>query len=272
MAVLAHPDDESLGFGPTLARYAAEGVETYVVTATLGQAGRYGALHAGEPGHPGPAALGAMRERELRAAIDVLGVRELTLLGYMDGTLDEADPARLAADVAKRIREVRPQVVMTFAADGGYGHPDHIAISQATAAAVVAACDRNAPVDGGPPHAVGKFYWLAWTESQFLAYEAALKALTSTVDGVVRQATAWPDWEITTVLDARAYLAPALHAMHCHVSQVEIFGRLRQLPMSDQEAVWGRPCFYRVMSRVNGGRRRESDLFEGVREALAVKL
>ncbi len=267
MAVLAHPDDESLGFGTTLARYAADGVETSVVTATLGQAGRYGALRAGDAGHPGAEALGRIREKEIRAAAEVLGVHELTLLGHMDGALDEADPVALAAGVARRIRAVRPQVVMTFAGDGGYGHPDHIAISQATTAAVMAACDAGALADGGPPHAVSKLYWLAWTEPQWRAYQAAFKELTSTVDGVVRRATPWPDWEITTELDARAHVGTAWRAVSCHVSQIEAYANLRELPASEQEAVWGWPSLYRVMSRVNGGRRRESDLFEGLRGA-----
>ncbi len=270
MAVLAHPDDESLGFGTTLARYAADGVETYVITATLGQAGRYGAQRAGEAGHPGEEALGRIRERELRAAVQALGVRELTLLGHMDGALDAVEPGALATAVARRMREVRPQVVMTFAGDGGYGHPDHIAISQAATAAVMAACDPGAAIEGGPPHAVSKLYWLAWTQPQWHAYQTAFKELTSTVDGVIRHATPWPDWEITTVLDARAHVETAWRAVSCHASQIETYAKLRELSATDQEALWGRPSFYRVMSRVNGGRRRESDLFEGLRGAPAV--
>ena len=81
MAVLAHPDDESLGCGGTLAKYAAEGVETYLVTATLGERG-----WQGDPADdPGLAALACVREAELRCAVAILGIRELALLGYIDG-------------------------------------------------------------------------------------------------------------------------------------------------------------------------------------------
>src|SRR6478735_5446176 len=93
MAVLAHPDDESLGFGGTLAKYAAEGIETFLVTATRGEAGRFHGHPQDDPRHPGPAALGELRERELRAAAAVLGVREVALLDHRDSELDRADPA-----------------------------------------------------------------------------------------------------------------------------------------------------------------------------------
>jgi LmbE family N-acetylglucosaminyl deacetylase len=88
MAVLAHPDDESLGLGGTLATYAARGVETYVVTATRGERGRYFA----NVDRPSDADVGRVREAELRAATRTLGVRELVLLDYIDGELDQADP------------------------------------------------------------------------------------------------------------------------------------------------------------------------------------
>src|SRR4030095_1609741 len=91
LAVLAHPDDESLGIGATLARYAAEGVESFLVTATRGQAGRYYGRRPGED-HPGPSALGEIRESELRSAAAMLGVREVTVLDYDDQRLDGAAP------------------------------------------------------------------------------------------------------------------------------------------------------------------------------------
>src|SRR5438477_2997613 len=91
MAVLAHPDDESLGIGGTLARYAAQGVETFLVTATRGESGRYRGHRDGDR-HPGAVALGKIREAELRAAAAVLGIRELSLLDYRDGELDRTNP------------------------------------------------------------------------------------------------------------------------------------------------------------------------------------
>lgn len=113
MAVLAHPDDESLGLGGVLAKYAAEGVATYLVTATRGEGGRYHE-HRDGPGHPGRERLGEIRESEVRCAAQELGVRDLWLLGYKDGGLDEADPRAIVSEIAGRIREARPQVVLTF--------------------------------------------------------------------------------------------------------------------------------------------------------------
>ena len=139
MAVLAHPDDESLGFGGTLAKYASEGVDVSVLTATRGDAGRYRGHPQDHEAHPGARALAEIREGELRAAAAVLGVRELVLLDYHDQQLDSAAPRDVIDGIARHIRRIRPDVVLTFGADGAYGHPDHIAISQFTTAAIVAA-------------------------------------------------------------------------------------------------------------------------------------
>ena len=106
MMVLAHPDDETLGTGGTIARYSAEGVETYLVTATRGKQGWFGRPEE----NPGPAALGSIREQELRSAASVLGLKEVQFLDYQDGELDQADPAEAIGKVLDHIRRVRPQV------------------------------------------------------------------------------------------------------------------------------------------------------------------
>ena len=162
MAVLAHPDDESLGFGGTLARYANAGAEVYLLTATRGEAGRYQGIRPGEPGHPGVAALAMIREAELRAAATTLGVREVALLDYRDQQLDRASPHEAVSQIAAHLRRIRPDIVLTFGPDGGYGHPDHIAISQFTTAAMIAAADpafTTGGVEGERPHAVSKLYY-----------------------------------------------------------------------------------------------------------------
>src|SRR6516225_9727065 len=138
LAVLAHPDAESLGFGGTLARYAHEGIETYLVTATRGEAGRFGSL--GKAGDP--VEVGRVREAELRAAA-VLGIREVSILGYPDGAVDQVSSDIAIGAIASHIRRIRPHVIVTFGPDGGYGHPDHIAISQFTTAASVCAADAG---------------------------------------------------------------------------------------------------------------------------------
>jgi LmbE family N-acetylglucosaminyl deacetylase len=263
MAVLAHPDDESLGFGGTFAKYASTGVETFLVTATRGESGRYRGQRG--DGHPGPVALGKIRESELRAAASVLGVRELSLLDYRDQELDRADPREAVARIVSHLRRIRPDVVMTFGPDGAYGHPDHIAISQFTTAAVVAAADPSIAGEGAAaPHAVQKLYYLAWPVSTWKAYEEAFRKLISTVDGVERQAVPWPDWAITTVIDTRDFWATVWRAVSCHESQVAAYERLKDLLPEHHEALWGSQSFYRALSIVNGGRKRETDMFEGI--------
>jgi LmbE family N-acetylglucosaminyl deacetylase len=268
MAVLAHPDDESLGVGGTLAKYASEGVETFLLTATRGDGGRYRGYRAGDDQHPGASALATIRETELRAAASVLGVREVALLDYRDQQLDRADPREAVSQIAGHLRRIRPDVVMTFGPDGAYGHPDHIAISQFTTAAIVGAADPAFPCDGGEavrPHAVSKLYYIAWPESTWAAYQAAFRKLVSTVDGVERQAVPWPDWAITTVIDTRSFWSTVWRAISCHESQVVAYERLQQLSSDHHEELWGWQSFYRVFSAVNGGRSRETDLFEGIR-------
>ena len=267
MAVLAHPDDESLGVGGTLAKYAAEGIETCLVTATRGEAGRFRG-HRGNDQHPGPQKLAQIRESELRAAASVLGIRDLSLLDYRDQELDRADPREAVARIVSHLRRARPDVVITFGPDGAYGHPDHIAICQFTTAAVVAAADPafRADVDGGAaPHVVKKLYYMAWPTSTWNAYEEAFKRVVSTVDGVERQAVPWPDWAITTVIDTREFWPIVWRAVSCHDSQVAGYERLKHLSPEHHEALWGSQSFYRAHSIVNGGRTRESDLFDGIR-------
>jgi LmbE family N-acetylglucosaminyl deacetylase len=265
MAVLAHPDDESLGMGGTLARYAGEGIETYLVTATLGQSGRFRGISPG-PGHPGAEELGRIRERELRAAAAVLGVREVALLGYHDQQLDRADPREVIGRIASHIRRLRPQVVVTFGADGGYGHPDHVAISQFTLAAAVTAADPAFAGPGGTaPHAISKLYVMAWPRAAMAAYEEAFRKMISRVDGVDREASPWPDWSITTVIDTRAHWERVWRAVSCHESQITAYEKLQHLTPASHEALWGWQSYYRALSTVNGGRAKESDLFEGLR-------
>jgi LmbE family N-acetylglucosaminyl deacetylase len=266
LCVLAHPDDESLGCGGTLAKYAAEGVETYLVTATRGERGRIGA------DRPGPEIAGPIRERELRAAAEVLGIRELALLGYLDADLDRADALEASSKIAALVRRIRPQVVVTFGADGSYGHVDHVAISQLTTAGVVAAADPTFVAAAGvelpaTAHRVSKLYWMAWNAAAYAAYQYAIDGeLIARVDGVERRAVPWPDWSITARIDTRAHWETVWRAVSCHASQIANYGRIGELPPELHEGLWGNQSFYRVWSLVNGGRRREHDLFEGLRD------
>jgi LmbE family N-acetylglucosaminyl deacetylase len=264
MTIFAHPDDESLGSGGTLAKYSAEGVETYVVCATRGERGWNG----DEKDNPGLAGLGQIREGELRAATRILGARETIFLDYIDGDLDQADPTEAIAKIVGEVRRVRPQVVITFAPDGAYGHPDHIAISQFTQAALVCAADAGyAHPAGAAPQRVSKLYYIVDSKELQAEYRALTgENISMEVDGVQRQWLTWEDWAITTRIDAEAHWQTAWRAIACHRSQLpdEIFNKLANMPEEGHRRVWGRQSFYRVYSLVNGGRKVEQDLFEGL--------
>lgn len=132
LGVFAHPDDESFCAGGTLARYVASGAEVMVVSATRGEAGQIRSA-----GVATRRTLGKVREQELYMACQRLGVQHVVCLDYGDGMLQEVDQDVLIAEIVEIICSFRPDVVITFGPDGGYGHPDHIAISAATTAACV---------------------------------------------------------------------------------------------------------------------------------------
>lgn len=252
MAVLAHPDDESLGLGGTLAHYAGEGVQTILVTATPGDRGRF----FDNESRPSDEEVGRVRMRELERAAEVLGVHHVEQLWYGDGRLDQADPAEAKSRIADAIRQHRPHVVVTFGPDGAYGHPDHVAISQLTCAAILAAADT---------HQVSKLYFMALPPRLWEVYQAAFRRLVSVVDGVEREATPWPEWMLTTRVDATSHWETVWRAVRCHETQLAIYSGLDDLTEEQHRVMWGEQHFYRVFSLVNGGRRRETDLFEGLR-------
>jgi LmbE family N-acetylglucosaminyl deacetylase len=184
MCILAHPDDESLGNGGILAKYAAEGVETYLVTATRGERGWFG----NESDYPGLEALGKRRETELLAAAQVLGIRRVDFLDYIDGDLDQAPPSEAVAKIVGHIRRVKPNVVVTFGPDGSYGHPDHIAICQLTTAAIVEAANPNSLYSKDlASHCVSKLYYMVASEQLLQAYQSVFGDMVMHIDGVERR-------------------------------------------------------------------------------------
>lgn len=267
LTVLAHPDDESLGMGGTLAKYAAEGIATYLVCGTRGERGRY----FDQVEKPPIEVIAATREQELRNAAKELGLREVSFLDYLDKDLDQAEPSEAIAKIASHIRRLKPDVVTTFGPDGAYGHPDHIAISQFTTAACIAAADPTYRGDGEvalpeTPHRVSKFYYMVWTPGKSAAYMSAFRELKILVDGVERSSAPWPPWEITTVIDTEKYWPQVWKAISHHQTQLTIYTKLQSLGEKDHRQLWGSQEFYRVFSLVNGGRVQERDLFDGLRE------
>src|SRR3990170_8940136 len=165
LAVLAHPDDETFGTGGTLALYARLGVEVHLVCATAGEVGE------APPDLKGFASVGEMRKSELRCAAQTLGLTQVHFLGYRDsgmpGSPDNLHQQALAAaplekvahEVAALIRRIRPQVVITFDPIGGYRHPDHIAIHNATVQAFNVAGDPTQYPGYGTPFQPQKLYF-----------------------------------------------------------------------------------------------------------------
>jgi LmbE family N-acetylglucosaminyl deacetylase len=261
MAILAHPDDETLGMGGALAKYAEEGVEAYLLTATRGQRGWFGDPDA----NPGPDELGRIREGELRAAAETLGVREVTLLDYVDGELDDADTTVVTAQVTEHVRRIRPHVVITFGHDGHYGHPDHIAICQIATASVIAAADAGYLPSLGPAHCVSKLYYLAPSRENIATYQEAFGELVMDIDGVERRSPGWAPWTISTRIDARPHWRRVWDAVRRHTTQLPGYDRLTKLPEEHHVRMWGTQEYYRVFSLVNGTRAPEDDLFAGLR-------
>ena len=142
LGVFAHPDDETFCAGGTFAGYAGQGAEIMVVSATRGQAGQIRDAAAATR-----RTIGAVRETELRLACSRLGINHVRCLGYEDGNLAGADFSALVDEIAEVIEEFRPDGVITFGPDGGYGHPDHMTISAATTAACAQAARAGVAPD-----------------------------------------------------------------------------------------------------------------------------
>ncbi len=166
LSVLAHPDDESFGMGGTLALYARRGSDVYLACATRGEVGDVDPQHL-----QGFASIAELREGELRCAAGHLGLKDVFFLGYRDsgmpGSPDNQHPdaqvahpiEEVALKVVKIIREIKPDIILTFDPIGGYRHPDHIHIHNATVMAFEKAADPNYHPDAGTPFQPGKLYF-----------------------------------------------------------------------------------------------------------------
>jgi len=164
LAVYAHPDDECYCSGGTLAKYSAMGAETTVISATKGQAGQINDTRVATRN-----TLGTMREKELYQSCKQLNVHHVECWDYMDGALKDADWDQLVGDVVYAIRKYRPHIILTFGMDGAYGHPDHIAIGEATTEAFVLASQEEAYSEQDlPAYAPDTLYYAYFPSRQTL--------------------------------------------------------------------------------------------------------
>ena len=282
LCVHPHPDDESIACGGILARYSAEGVRTAVVTCTGGEAGENlaGIDLGGED-------LVAHRRRELAAALRALGVHDHVWLGYRDSGMGgtaandhpdafhRADLDAAAARLAAVLRRFRPQVVVSDAADGTYGHPDHVKAHAVTVRAVALAADPAAPVDGAP-WTVAKRYVHTYGRERLVAAHQALLAHgrpSPFGDDDPAQADAVDlgidDARVTTEVDVTPWLERKRAALAAHASQIGEDSFFLNLP----EAV-GRWLFGLEQFVLEAGGppavRPETDLFAGLRHERAM--
>ncbi|MGC8782446.1 MAG: PIG-L family deacetylase [Anaerolineae bacterium] len=240
LAIFAHPDDEAFGTGGTIARYAAQGVHVTLVCATRGEVGEIA-----DPGLATPETLGAVREDELRCAARTMGIAEVIFLGYRDsgmaGSADNADPRAYinAADeevvgrLVEIIRRVRPQVVVTFEPNGGYGHPDHIAAHRHATAAFHAAADPARFPAAGPIWQADRLFYTAIPRSFFRQMRDEMVRLgldTGRFPRVEDAAAGWPDEAVNVTIDVSATVEAKWSALECHRTQFGPGNLFRQLP------------------------------------------
>lgn len=234
LGIFAHPDDESLLAGGTLAACAAAGLEVIVLSLTRGERGP---IFQSE--QVTPANLGAVREKELQAAAEVLGLSAAECLRYPDGDLASVESSVIAADLTRRIREHHPQAIITFGPEGLYWHPDHIVVHQVTMAAV-----RRVADDGLTPGV----YWA--TVPQGMIEELLAAVITSGVRAsfwnLPAMAFGVPLASITTVIDVRPFLAAKLRALRSHRSQLAPDHLFVVLPDEFVATHLGREYFTRV--------------------------
>jgi N-acetyl-1-D-myo-inositol-2-amino-2-deoxy-alpha-D-glucopyranoside deacetylase len=311
LLVHAHPDDESIGTGATMAKYAAEGAHVTLVTCTLGELGEIIPAELAHLAAGREDRLGEYRIGELTAACEALGVTDHRFLGGpgrwrdsgMMGTPDNDDPRcfwRADADEAARelaavIREVRPQVMVTYDDNGFYGHPDHIQAHRVAwhafqlagdpcARVPAAGCGsvNGSPAGAAPPWRVSKFYATATPRSALAEAIEAMRSGAASGQGVpdrfeVPACVAdlpfgVPDEQVTTEIDACAHLGAKLAAMRAHVTQIDVDGMFFALSNNVAQRASGVEYYTLLAGPLVAGSAgpaagrcgRETDLFAGV--------
>lgn len=288
LLVHAHPDDECIATGGTMASYAADGVRVTLVTCTLGEEGEILLPELSHLASDQEDALGEHRRGELAAAMAELGVTDFRLLGgpgrYRDsgmmGTPSNdrpdcfwrADLLDAATELVPVIREVRPQVVVTYDDFGGYGHPDHIQAHRVAHYAVTLAASPTFRRDLGPAWQVAKVYWTAFPRSIIRSGIEALKARGVENDFTAMDPDNIPfacdDDLVTTAIDTERHLPNKMAALKAHGTQVTVDGGFFALADSVGTQAFGTE-YYRLAVGTPApadGARFETDLFAGIEE------
>jgi N-acetyl-1-D-myo-inositol-2-amino-2-deoxy-alpha-D-glucopyranoside deacetylase len=294
LLVHAHPDDESINNGATMAKYAAEGARVTLVTCTLGEEGEVIPPSLAHLAADREDRLGPYRMGELAAAMRELGVKDHRFLGGagrfrdsgMMGTEQNKRPRAFwntevddaAAYLVEVIREVRPQVMVTYDPHGGYGHPDHIQAHRVAMRAAELAAEPAYRRDLGDTHKVRKIYWNCVPRSVAEEGFARLRAAGAAFPGIAELDDVpgvVDDTDVTTEIDGTAYAAAKAAAMRAHATQITVDD-----PFFALSNEFGQPIltteYYRLAQGEAGGTARaadhgaaragfrETDLFTGV--------
>lgn len=245
LLVHAHPDDETINNGATMARYVAEGAQVTLLTCTLGEEGEVLVPELAQLAADQADQLGGYRIWELRGAMEALGVGDIRFLGgpgrYRDSGMMgvpsngrprafwNADLAEAIAHAVAVVRDVRPQVLVTYDENGGYGHPDHIQAHRVAMGAVEAAADPAYRPDLGEAWTTAKVYWCCVPRS---VVQRGIDAMAAAGDDSffegVRSADdvpfAVPDDVVTAAVDGSAHMAQKDAAMRAHPTQILVDG------------------------------------------------
>ena len=282
LLVHAHPDDETINNGATMAMYAKSGVGVTLVTCTRGEEGEVLVPDLAHLASSQTDGLGKHRETELANAMSELGVIDHRFLGAPDkkwrdsgmmGTEPnnradvfwQADLDEAAGYLVKIIREVKPQVLVTYDEMGGYGHPDHIQAHRVAMRGAELAADAS--FGTGEPWEISKIYWNTMPKSVIAEGMAKMKEIGSDFFGaenVDDLPFAKPDELVTTLIDGTKYIDEKMAAMKAHPTQIELDGPFFALSNSLGNEVWGHEYYTLVKGEIAGTldeKGRETDLF-----------
>jgi len=277
--VHAHPDDETINNGVTMAKYAAEGVQVTLVTCTRGEEGEVLVESLANLASSRDDKLGEHREIELKTAMGYLGIKDFRFLGSpnkkwrdsgMIGTAQnerkdvfwQADLTEAAQELVKIILEIKPQVLITYDEFGGYGHPDHIKAHQVAMLAAELASNQG--------WKISKIYWNTMPKSVIQMGIDKMKEVGSSffgADSVEDLPFAKPDELVTSVIKAPDYVEKKLEAMKAHETQISIDGPFFTLSNNLGLSVWADEYYTLVKgekSKPFDESGREIDLFAGV--------
>ena len=269
LGAFAHPDDEGIVSGALL-QYNTSGVETGLVCATRGEVGEIA-----DPALATPENLGQVREGEMRAAAEVLGVHNLWFLDYRDsgmaGTPENADPsafaqasaAEVVGKLVKIIREFRPQVIVTFDESGAYGHPDHIAIYRYTTSAFHAAADAVQYPDLGLAHSVSKLYYSSFPRSalQAIGEWMSTQNYEGSFSGLDPEKLGMPDEQINVWLNVEPWREQKDRSRSMHRTQLDPNNLMAKIPEEIQQNWRSHECYQLAASRVGPDVPGENNLF-----------